>query len=105
VQTSAEVLAQFTDGGPALTQHGQVLALHGWPDETLLSSLVVHAARNAGLETIPLPVHIRLRRRGSWWVFTNYGPESWTLPPGFRCLMGSQTLPPQGVTIAERAAP
>ncbi len=83
VQTSAEVLAQFTDGGPALTQHGQVLALHGWPDETLLSSLVVHAARNAGLETIPLPVHIRLRRRGSWWVFTNYGPKAGLCHPVF----------------------
>jgi beta-galactosidase len=105
VQTSAQVLAQFADGGPALTEKGRTLALHGWPDAALLSDLMAHAAKRAGLETIPLPSHIRLRRRGHWWVFTNYGPESWTLPPGFRCLLGDQTLPPQGVTLAERSAP
>ncbi|MBP9184831.1 MAG: beta-galactosidase [Fuscovulum sp.] len=102
VETTAEVLARFADGGPALTRKGRVTQLHGWPDETLLTALATQTAAAAGLQTLPLPPHIRLRRRGDWWVFTNYGPESWTLPPGFHCLMGGETLPPQGVTIATR---
>ncbi len=105
VQTTAQVLARFPDAGPALTQKGRVLAIHGWPDPALLASLMAYATQMAGLETLPLPPHIRLRRRGNWWIFTNYGPESWTLPPCFRFLLGGNTLPPQGVTIAERAAP
>ena len=96
------MLARFADGGPALTRKGRVTQLHGWPDETLLTALATQTAAAAGLQTLPLPPHIRLRRRGDWWVFTNYGPESWTLPPGFHCLMGGETLPPQGVTIATR---
>lgn len=105
VETTGTVLATASDGGPALTARGKVLTLHGWPDETLLAEVAGHAAALSGLETMALPAYIRLRRRGNWWIFTNYGPESWTLPPGLRCLLGDTTLPPQGVTIAERAAP
>ncbi len=101
---SSEVLAHFDDGGPALTRKGRALQLHCWPDEALLTSVIGHAVATAGLETLAVPDHVRLRRRGDWWVFVNYGPQSWTLPPGFQCLLGHITLPAQGVTIARRAA-
>jgi beta-galactosidase len=97
-----QVLAQFPDGGPALTRKGQVLQLLCWPDEALLSALMHYAATEAGLPMMELPPHVRLRRRGDWWMFFNYGPEPWALPPGFRCLLGQPELQPQDLCIAER---
>jgi hypothetical protein len=35
-------------------------------------------------------------------MFFNYGPGDWTLPLGFDCLLGGQTVPPQRLTIARR---
>ena len=98
----AEVLARFADGGAALTRKGRVHALMGWPDAALLEALATHMAGVAGLEAIPLPAPIRLRRRGDWWCFFNYGSASWTIPAGFDCLLGGHTIPPQGLTIARR---
>lgn len=98
----AEVLARFADGGAALTRKGRVHALMGWPDAALLEALATHMAGVAGLEAIPLPAPIRLRRRGDWWCFFNYGSASWTIPAGFDCLLGGHTVPPQGLTIARR---
>ena len=98
----AEVLARFADGGAALTRKGRVHALMGWPDAALLEALATHVAGVAGLEAIPLPAPIRLRRRGDWWCFFNYGSASWTIPAGFDCLLGGHTIPPQGLTIARR---
>ena len=98
----AKVLARFADGGAAQTRKGRVHALMGWPDAALLEALATHMAGVAGLEAIPLPAPIRLRRRGDWWCFFNYGSASWTIPAGFDCLLGGHTVPPQGLTIARR---
>lgn len=101
VQTEgADVLARFTDGGAALTRKGRVHAMMGWPNERLLESLANYIAGVAGVETLPLPSHIRLRRRGDWWLFFNYGTGDWVLPDGFKCLMGKTVVPPQGLVIA-----
>ncbi|MFD1809993.1 hypothetical protein ACFSHQ_23910 [Gemmobacter lanyuensis] len=96
----AEVLARFDDGGPALTRKGRVHSLMGWPEEGLLGQVAAHMAGAAGLRTLALPPQIRLRRRGDWWFFFNYGPGEWSLPEGFDLLLGSATVPPQGLTIA-----
>ena len=74
----------------------------GWPDEPLLAALASHMAEAAGLDTLALPPQIRLRHRGDWWLFFNYGPGDWALPEGFECLLGERTVPPQGLTIARR---
>jgi beta-galactosidase len=102
VTADSEVLARFADDGPALTRRGRVHVLHGWPAPDLLEALAAHMAEAADLQTLPLPPQIRLRRRGNWWMFFNYGPGDWTLPLGFDCLLGGQTVPPQGLTIAQR---
>jgi beta-galactosidase len=100
VTSAAEVLARFEDGGPALTQNGQTLNLLCWPDEALLAAVIDLACTRAGLPLMALPAHVRLRRRGEMWIFTNYGPEVWTLPEGFDCLLGDHVLPAYGVTVA-----
>ncbi|GLS88610.1 beta-galactosidase [Cypionkella aquatica] len=99
--TTAQVLARFEDGGPALTQHGQALHLLCWPDEALLGSVMDLVCHTAGLHTMPLPEHIRLRRRGDLWFFTNYGPEAWSLPESFECVLGNHQMPAQSVTVAK----
>ena len=98
----AEVLAEFADGGPALTRKGRMHALMGWPDAVLLEHIAVHMAAAAGLQVLPLPPQVRLRRRDDWWLFFNYGPGDWQLPEGFDCLLGGQAVPAQGLTIARR---
>jgi beta-galactosidase len=99
--STAQVLARFEDGGPALTQHGRALHLLCWPDAALLGSVMDLVCQNAGLQTMALPEHIRLRRRGDLWFFTNYGPQAWTLPDGFDCLLGDPQMPPHSVTVAK----
>jgi len=98
----AEVLARFADGGAALTRKGGVHTLMGWPDAGLLHSLAAHVAGAAGLKTLVLPPQVRLRRRGDWWCFFNYGPGDWQVPAGFDCLLGEAVVPPQGLSIARR---
>lgn len=102
--TEAQVLARFEDGGPALTQHDKALQLLCWPDEPLLATVMELACMQAGLATMPLPAHIRLRRRGAMWIFTNYGPERWELPAGFDCLLGEPVMEAFSVTVALAAA-
>ncbi|MGV8953005.1 MAG: beta-galactosidase [Cypionkella sp.] len=99
-ETSAKMLGQFEDGGPALTQSGKVLHLLCWPDEALLGSVMDLVCEQAALPVMMLPEHIRLRRRGEMWFFTNYGPETWTLPEGFDCLLGARDLPAHSLTVA-----
>jgi beta-galactosidase len=103
--SQAQVLARFADGGPALTQQGRALHLLCWPDQALLGSVMDLVCGNAGLQTMALPEHIRLRRRGDKWFFTNYGPDAWTLPEGFDCLLGGHHMPAHSVTVAVTTAP
>lgn len=103
-QSKAQVLARFADTGPALTQQGKTLNLLCWPDEDLLGAVMDQACAQAGLSTMALPDHIRLRRRGNLWIFTNYGPATWVLPKGFDCVLGEMVMPAQSVTVATAAS-
>ncbi|QCJ00381.1 beta-galactosidase [Agrobacterium larrymoorei] len=97
VQTSADVLARFGNGDPALTEKDNMLYLACWADEALLSSVLALAADKAKLKTMPLPATIRIRRRGNMVFAFNYGTEAWTLPEGAEPVLGSSELQPQQV--------
>jgi beta-galactosidase len=95
----AEVLARFAGGDPALTVAGVHHYLACWPDEALLTSTLKLLCGKAGLGVIELPPHIRLRRRGGLLFAFNYGEDGWTSPSAKKPLLGSSTIPPQGVAI------
>ena len=97
VETDAEVLARFPDGGPALVRAGRAHYLAGWPDTALLDATMRLAL--AGLATRDLPPGVRLRRRGDWPFASHYGPEPWTAPEPdpARYRLGGPLVPPQGL--------
>ncbi|MCM2292452.1 beta-galactosidase [Allorhizobium sp. BGMRC 0089] len=99
LETTAEVLARFGNGDPALTQQNGHHYLACWPDETLLTATLCLLAKRAGLTTLPLPPQIRLRRRGDLTFAFNYGPTSWSIPVSGNFLIGGPELPPQGVAV------
>ncbi len=100
----ATIRARFADGQAALVSQGAQHYLAGWPDEALLTSLMADMAAKAGLTTMNLPDHIRIRYRGAWGFAFNYGTQDFTLPVlESQILLGSRSLPPSGVTIWRRS--
>lgn len=95
----ATVLSRFENGDPALTTKGRTLSLACWPDEELLQQLMAHVTQQAGVETLPVPDFIRIRRRGKLTFAFNYGTEAWDLPAGTTPLLGTASLAPQDVAI------
>ncbi len=87
---------EHVEGDPALEdgvvwQKGNLRYVSQWPDAALLDRLVAEMAAEAGIETIPLPRDIRVRRNGTTLYAFNYGPEP--------TLFAGQTLPPAGVAL------
>lgn len=95
----ADVLAHFADQGPALTAAGRHHYLACWPDEAMLHATLKLACAKAGLQVVDLPDSIRLRRRGDLLFAFNYGGEPWRLPGTHLALLGSASVPPQGVSV------
>jgi beta-galactosidase len=95
----AELLASFEDGWPALTAAGPHHYLACWPDAELLGAVMKLMCARAGIATIELPAHVRLRRRGPLLFAFNYGEDSWTLPGASGPLLGRAAVPPQDVAI------
>ncbi|MGF0539913.1 beta-galactosidase [Agrobacterium sp. ES01] len=96
---TSSVLAGFANGDPALTVKGKMYYLACWPDDILLGKVMELVARQAGLATMALPPHIRVRRRGALAFAFNYGPEDWTLPTDIEPLMGASVIAPQSVSV------
>ncbi|OLP46126.1 beta-galactosidase [Rhizobium oryziradicis] len=99
LQTTAEVLGKFENGDPALTGNDRHHYLACWPDEALLSSTLTLLANKAGLQTLDVPSHIRIRRRGKFTFAFNYGSEDWTIPVSGDFVLGDQVLKPQDVAV------
>ncbi len=97
VEASAEVVAHFENGDPALTQSGKILYLACWADEDLLASVLSLVAVKAKLDTLQVPDSIRIRRRGDITFAFNYGTEDWPLPQGVNPALGEVVLKPQAV--------
>lgn len=99
LQTTAEVFGRFENGDPALTGNDRHHYLACWPDEALLSSTLTLLANKAGLQTLDVPSHIRIRRRGKFTFAFNYGSEAWTIPVSGDFVLGDQVLKPQDVAV------
>jgi len=99
LKTEAKVLGHFANGDAAFTARGQHHYLACLPDERLLASVISHVCRAAAIKTRKLPDHIRLRRRGDLVFAFNYGNKSWRAPKLGKLILGSETVPPQGIAI------
>lgn len=99
LETTSDVLATFENGDPALTGSNGHHYLACWPDEALLASTLSLLAHKAGLETLDVPSHIRIRRRGTLIFAFNYGTEDWTIPVSGEFVLGSKVLKPQEIAI------
>ncbi len=89
------------DGFPVITSGNQGSYLCGWPDETLLSSIMKEQMTIAGLNPITLPEYLRVRQRGDLLFFTNYGKKNVAIPDAFQgeILLGSKNMKQADVTI------
>jgi beta-galactosidase len=102
VEGSATPLLQLDDGRGLLWQQGRMHYLAGWPDAPLLDAVMADMAASAGLATLPLPPHTRLRRRGDWHLLFNFGAQAVTLPAGLvngPVLLGQQPVASGGVLM------
>jgi beta-galactosidase len=97
VETSAKVLARFENKDAALVAHGGQHYLACWPDATLLNDVMALLAKQAGLKTVKLPEHIRLRTCGELTFAFNYGTKAWKAPAGVKLVLGNATVKPQQV--------
>ena len=89
------------DGFPVITSGNQGSYLCGWPDETLLNSIMKEQMTTAGLKPITLPEYLRVRQRGDLLFFTYYGKENVVIPDAFQgeILLGSKNMKQADVTI------
>ena len=99
IETRAETLAAFADGGPALVVYDHYLYLACWPDAGALGSLMALLCRRAGLSTIELPSEVRLRRRGDLIFAFNYGDTPWPAPFSGELLIGAPSVAPRGFSV------
>jgi beta-galactosidase len=99
VETSAETLATFADGAPALVAHSNFFYLAGWPDAAALAALMRLVCREAGLSMIELPAEVRLRRRGDLMFAFNYAETSWTAPFDGEPLIGEASVAPRNFSV------
>ncbi len=97
IETSADVIAQFETGTPALTHKDKRYYLACWPDEALLKAVIAMVCAHAELKRHELPPHIRLRRRGKLTFAFNYGPEKYFLDGAKNYVLGGGVLEPQGI--------
>jgi beta-galactosidase len=99
LETTSKILARFADKKPALVAKGKHHYLACWPDAALLEKVMKRVAKSAGLKSVALPPHIRLRQRGNLVFAFNYGPKSWLLPKGTKPILGKNPLGPQDFAV------
>ncbi|HEV7256034.1 MAG TPA: beta-galactosidase [Mesorhizobium sp.] len=99
LETELPPLACFADGGPALVANRNHLYLACWPDAALLERVVALVADRAGLDTLPVPEGVRLRRRGDLTFAFNYGDAVWNGPKGADYLLGGRKVGPQDLSV------
>jgi beta-galactosidase len=99
IETGADVLATFDDGGPAWVRSGRWNYLAAWPEPALADAVIGRLAADAGLPTTALEDGVRLRTRDGVAFAINYAgePRRAPAPAGARFLLGGPELPPAGV--------
>jgi hypothetical protein len=96
---SAETLATFADGAPALVANDNFFYLACWPDAGALAAVMRLICRKASLSTIELPAEVRLRRRGDLTFAFNYGETSWRAPFSAEPLIGDVCVAPRSFSV------
>jgi len=99
IEGSADTLACYEDGAPALLRKGRRLYCGFWPDPAALAALLRLCADEAGLPVTDLGPDLRIRRRGNVTFMTNYGdaPAQALAPSGAEFLLGGRVLGAQDV--------
>jgi len=99
VETRAGALALFADSRPALIAQDAYAYVAFWPDSAALAALMKWLCRKAGLPTIELPAHVRLRRRGELTFAFNYGGASWRAPFSGAPVLGQANIGPRSFAV------
>ena len=105
LEATGETLARFNRGDPALVANGTCLYLACWPDQALLGNVMRLACQRAGIATVELPDHIRLRRRGEHVFAFNYGGPAWTGGPAEAAVLGQASVASQDVSVWRQVTP
>jgi beta-galactosidase len=88
------------DGEVALARSENAYYLAGWPDETLLSSVLNRLFSRVHIPTLELPADVRVRDNGAMRYVFNYGAtpiDISKLAHGSALLLGERMLKPYGV--------
>ena len=101
LETDLDPLARYTDGTIAAAASGAVTYLGFWPDAALLARLFTSMAKAAGLVTVELPDHVRLRHRGPLRFVFNYGEHTTEVdaPAGARFVLGGRRVPSHDLAV------
>src|SRR5574337_1310626 len=99
VETRAAPLAVFADGNPALIGRDNYVYVAFWPDPAALSALMRLLCQKAGLSTVELPPHARLRRRGNFIFAFNAGESSWRAPFAGAPALGEAEIPARSFAV------
>ena len=70
-----------------------------------MKAICADQMKKAGIEVHDLPGYLRVRQRGNLQIFTNYGPETASIPSSFtgKLLLGSREVPASDVAILSAA--
>ncbi len=101
VETELQPQMTFQDGNGALFTQNNVSYLAFWPQDDLLQEVIRAHVIAAGVQTMDLPEHVRLRRRGKLTFAFNYGPESWNIPDTATLVLGEREIKPQQLSVWE----
>ncbi|MEY2873668.1 MAG: hypothetical protein RLZZ373_1039 [Pseudomonadota bacterium] len=102
----AQALASFADDRPAITRNGPVRYVAGWLDDAGWRVVLAGACGDAGLTATPLPEGLRVSRAGPLTAVFNFSdaPVRWHPPHPARPILGTDHLPPRGLTLWDHRA-
>ncbi|MBD8548560.1 beta-galactosidase [Sphingomonas sp. CFBP 8760] len=100
LDTALPVLARYDDGEAAVVGSERRWYVGCRGDATFTRALMKAACVKAGLTILPLPDHVRLRRRGDLQFAFNYGPQPWNAPvDAGPFLLGGRRVEPCSLAI------
>lgn len=101
----ARIVAAFADDGRgALLARGKLRYLACRANAELTDAAVREAMRSAGMQVVPPPGDVRVRRRGDLLWFFNYGPKPARIRVPGAFVLGGEKIPPAGVSALRVAA-
>ncbi len=82
LEGTAETVLSLDSGRPIAMRHGRVTYMGGWGDDEALDRLVEDISALVGLETLDLPIGVRVRDTGAERFWFNYSNQSVETPVG-----------------------